>query len=67
MQPENDEELKPVWLTASVHKFQWKVIFHPVTSCSPCASPPPCSAFKACHPHVLMFYFAAETHEDMNL
>ncbi|XP_040055056.2 connector enhancer of kinase suppressor of ras 3 [Gasterosteus aculeatus] len=24
-------------------------------------------AFKACHPHVLMFYFAAETHEDMNL
>ncbi|KAM4724480.1 connector enhancer of kinase suppressor of ras 3-like [Anableps anableps] len=24
-------------------------------------------AFKACHPQVMMFYFAAETHEDMNL
>ncbi|CAG5866279.1 unnamed protein product [Menidia menidia] len=24
-------------------------------------------AFKACHPHVMMFYFAAESHEDMNL
>ncbi|XP_078133058.1 connector enhancer of kinase suppressor of ras 3 isoform X1 [Sander vitreus] len=24
-------------------------------------------AFKACHPHVMMFYFAAETHEEMNL
>lgn len=26
-----------------------------------------CSAFKACHLHVMMFYFAAESHEDMNL
>ncbi|KAK5614969.1 hypothetical protein CRENBAI_008098 [Crenichthys baileyi] len=24
-------------------------------------------AFKACHPQVMMFYFAAESHEDMNL
>ncbi|XP_028421413.1 interactor protein for cytohesin exchange factors 1 isoform X1 [Perca flavescens] len=24
-------------------------------------------AFKACHPHVMMFYFAAESHEEMNL
>ncbi|XP_054894357.1 connector enhancer of kinase suppressor of ras 3-like isoform X1 [Poeciliopsis prolifica] len=24
-------------------------------------------AFKACHPQVMMFYFAAENHEDMNL
>lgn len=24
-------------------------------------------AFKACHPHVMMFYFAAESHEDMNV
>lgn len=24
-------------------------------------------AFKACHLHVMMFYFAAESHEDMNL
>lgn len=25
------------------------------------------SAFKACHPQVMMFYFAAESYEDMNL
>ncbi|XP_037551312.1 interactor protein for cytohesin exchange factors 1 [Nematolebias whitei] len=24
-------------------------------------------AFRACHPNVMMFYFAAENHEDMNL
>lgn len=24
-------------------------------------------AFKACHPQVMMFYFAAESHEDMNI
>ncbi|XP_047466792.1 connector enhancer of kinase suppressor of ras 3-like [Mugil cephalus] len=24
-------------------------------------------AFKACHPQVMMFYFAAESHEDMNV
>lgn len=24
-------------------------------------------AFKACHPHVMMFYFAAESHEEMNI
>ncbi|XP_037602232.1 LOW QUALITY PROTEIN: connector enhancer of kinase suppressor of ras 3-like [Sebastes umbrosus] len=24
-------------------------------------------AFKACHPHVMMFYFAAESHEEMTL
>lgn len=25
------------------------------------------SAFKACHPQVMMFYFAAENYEEMNL
>lgn len=58
------------------HRVQEEAVSSPAledvsfATCTLMLTPPffsSCSAFKACHPQVMMFYFAAESHEDMNL